>query len=164
PDLEAPAARLAGAAATASAAWAETPGHATLTRHRPLGVIGVLCPEVAPVLAMASILGPVLAAGNGALLCPGAGANAEAEALIAALEAAGMPKGLVGIVSGPRAALACGLAARVDLDALWCFGAGDLPEDLPARAAATGKALWLSEDGASETWTGPGGASDLFRI
>ncbi|MCE8441225.1 aldehyde dehydrogenase family protein, partial [Rhodovulum sulfidophilum] len=164
-SAEAPAARLAGAAgaaATASAAWAETPGRATLTRHRPLGVIAALCPEVAPVLAMASILGPVLAAGNGALLHPGN--TAEAEALIAALEAAGMPKGLVGIVSGPRAALACALAARVDLDALWCFGPGDLPEDLPARAAATGKALWLSEDGASETWTGPGGASDLFRV
>ncbi|NDK35292.1 aldehyde dehydrogenase family protein [Rhodovulum sulfidophilum] len=170
-SAEATAARLtsaAAAAATASTGWAETPGRATLTRHRPLGVIAVLCPEIcrqaAPMLTMASILGPVLAAGNGALLCPGAGANAEAEALIAALEAAGMPKGLVGIVSGPRAALACALAARVDLDALWCFGAGDLPEDLPARAAATGKALWLSEDGASETWTGPGGASDLFRI
>ncbi|MCE8419951.1 aldehyde dehydrogenase family protein [Rhodovulum sulfidophilum] len=170
-SAEGPAARLAsaaGAAATASAAWAETPGRATLTRHRPLGVIAVLCPEIcrqaAPMPAMASILGPVLAAGNGALLHPGNAAEAEAEALIAALEAAGMPKGLVGIISGPRAALACGLAARVDLDALWCFGAGDLPEDLPARAAATGKALWLSEDGASETWAGPGGASDLFRI
>ncbi|MBL3559540.1 aldehyde dehydrogenase family protein, partial [Rhodovulum sulfidophilum] len=170
-SAEGPAARLAsaaGAAATASAGWAETPGRATLTRHRPLGVIAVLCPEIcrqaAPMPAMASILGPVLAAGNGALLHPGNAAEAEAEALIAALEAAGMPKGLVGIVSGPRAALACGLAARVDLDALWCFGAGDLPEDLPARAAATGKALWLSEGGTSETWTGPGGASDLFRV
>lgn len=170
-SAEGTAARLAGAAgaaATASAAWAEMPSRATLTRHRPLGVIGVLCPEIcrqaAPMLAMASILGPLLAAGNGALLRPCAGAEAEAEALIASLEAAGMPKGLVGIVSGPRAALACGLAARVDLDALWYFGAGDLPEDLPARAAATGKALWLSEDGASETWTGPGGASDMFRI
>ncbi|MBL3579159.1 aldehyde dehydrogenase family protein [Rhodovulum visakhapatnamense] len=160
-EAAAPLAACAARAATACATWSEGPGRATLRRHRPLGLIAALCPAETPALAAASILGPVLAAGNAAVLLPHPGDETRLRLLVTELEAAGLPAGLVQILSGAPAAVALRLAARVDLDALWCCEGDDLPDTLPVRTASGGPALWLAQ-AAPGAWSDPGDASEAF--
>ncbi|RAP40908.1 hypothetical protein BYZ73_13120 [Rhodovulum viride] len=160
-EAAAPLAACAARAATACATWSEKRDSATLTRQRPLGVIAALCPAETPALAAATILGPVLATGNAALLLAQPGCETQLRLLVKELEAAGLPAGLVQILSGAPAAVALRLAARVDLDALWCFEGDDLPGDLPDRGASGGPALWLAQ-AAPGAWSQPRDPSEAL--
>ncbi|MFH0129918.1 aldehyde dehydrogenase family protein [Variovorax sp. VaC1] len=91
-----------------------------------IGVVGVVCPDEAPLLSFVSLLAPLLAMGNRTVIVPG-----EKHALVATdfyqvLETSDLPAGVVNLVTGPAASLAQTLAEHDDVDALWVFGAKEL--------------------------------------
>ncbi|SCX65921.1 aldehyde dehydrogenase family protein [Variovorax sp. EL159] len=91
-----------------------------------IGVVGVVCPDEAPLLSFVSLLAPLLAMGNRTVIVPG-----EKHALVATdfyqvLETSDLPAGVVNLVTGPAAGLAQTLAEHDDVDALWVFGAKEL--------------------------------------
>ncbi|MGJ7529753.1 aldehyde dehydrogenase family protein [Variovorax sp. GB1P17] len=88
-----------------------------------IGVVGVVCPDEAPLLSFVSLLAPLLAMGNRTVIVP-----SEKHALVATdfyqvLETSDLPAGVVNLVTGPAAGLAQTLAEHDDVDALWVFGA-----------------------------------------
>nr|WP_184641643.1 aldehyde dehydrogenase family protein [Variovorax guangxiensis] len=94
-----------------------------------IGVVGVVCPDEAPLLSFVSLLAPNLAMGNRTVIVPG-----EKHALVATdfyqvLETSDLPGGVVNIVTGPAAGLVRTLAEHDDVDALWVFGAKELSRD-----------------------------------
>jgi len=94
-----------------------------------IGVVGVVCPDEAPLLSFVSLLAPNLAMGNRTVIVPG-----EKHALVATdfyqvLETSDLPGGVVNIVTGPAASLVRTLAEHDDVDALWVFGAKELSRD-----------------------------------
>jgi aldehyde dehydrogenase (NAD+) len=91
-----------------------------------IGVVGVVCPDEAPLLSFVSLLAPLLAMGNRTVIVP-----SEAHPLIATdfyqvLETSDLPAGVVNLVTGPAASLAQTLAQHDDVDALWVFGTKEL--------------------------------------
>ena len=93
-----------------------------LAMHEPLGVIGIACPDEAPLAAFVSLVAPALALGNRVVVLPSEACPLMATDFYQVVETSDVPAGALNIVTGARAALLPALARHDDVDALWCFG------------------------------------------
>ena len=93
-----------------------------LAMHEPLGVIGIACPDEAPLLAFVSLAAPALAMGNRVVVLPGEACPLAVTDFYQVVETSDVPGGVVNIVTGKREALLPALARHDDVDAVWCFG------------------------------------------
>jgi acyl-CoA reductase-like NAD-dependent aldehyde dehydrogenase len=103
----------------------------------PTGVVGVLAPARSSLLGLVSVLAPVLATGNTAVVIAAEARPLAAIALGEVLATSDLPGGVVNLVTGRLTELAPTLAAHRDVDALDLTGA---PCELGAeleRAGAT---------------------------
>ncbi|MFP3569143.1 aldehyde dehydrogenase family protein [Paraburkholderia sp. SIMBA_030] len=93
-----------------------------LAMHEPLGVIGIACPDEAPLLGFVSLAAPALAMGNRVVVLPGEACPLTVTDFYQVAETSDVPGGVLNIVTGERAALLPALAGHGDVDAVWCFG------------------------------------------
>ncbi|CCE05467.1 putative membrane-anchored aldehyde dehydrogenase protein [Bradyrhizobium sp. STM 3843] len=93
-----------------------------LAMHEPIGVVGVACPDEAPLLALISLVAPLIAMGNRVVVVPSERHPLVATDLYQVLETSDVPAGVINIVTGKRDALVKVLAEHDDVDALWVFG------------------------------------------
>lgn len=133
----------------------------TLALREPVGVIGAICPDEAPLLGLVSVLGPILAMGNRAVLVASEAFALAALDVVQILETSDIPPGVVNILTGSHADLAPTLARHADLDALWCFSSTDLSGRIEADSAASLKRTWVN-DARARHWFGPQGEARDF--
>ncbi len=146
-----------------AAAWAdklggtvqETPLRGlTVGLREPVGVIGIACPDEAPLLAFVSLLAPAIARGNTVVIVPSEVHPLAATDFYQVLDTSDVPPGVVNIVTGSRDHLAKVLAEHEDVDALWYFGSAEGSAQVEALSAANMKRTWvgygLPRDWASE--------------
>lgn len=76
------------------------PDHVSYTRYEPFGVVGVIVPWNAPISQTSRALAPALAAGNVAVVKPAEDTPLSALAFARILTDAGLPNGIVNVVSG----------------------------------------------------------------
>jgi aldehyde dehydrogenase (NAD+) len=93
-----------------------------LAMHEPIGVVGVACPDEAPLLGFISLVAPLIAMGNRVVAVPSERHPLAATDFYQVLETSDVPAGVVNIITGERDALAKVLAEHDDVDALWVFG------------------------------------------
>ncbi|MBT9383955.1 aldehyde dehydrogenase family protein [Pseudooceanicola sp. CBS1P-1] len=122
-----------------------------LAVREPVGVIGALCPEEAPLLGLVSLMAPAIAMGNRVVLVTGEAAPLVAGDFCQVLETSDVPGGVVNILSGPHAELAPVLAAHMDVDAVWSFSGGDVSAVIEAESAGSLKRTWVN-DGYATDW------------
>ncbi|UFX43627.1 aldehyde dehydrogenase family protein [Bradyrhizobium sp. 41S5] len=96
-----------------------------LAMHEPIGVVGVACPDEAPLLAFISLVAPLVAMGNRVVAVPSERHPLAATDFYQVLETSDVPGGVVNIVTGDRNDLVKVLAEHDDVDALWVFGSQD---------------------------------------
>ena len=96
-----------------------------LAMHEPIGVVGVACPDEAPLLAFISLVAPLIAMGNRVVAVPSERHPLAATDFYQVLETSDVPGGVVNIVTGDRDELVKVLAEHDDVDALWAFGSQD---------------------------------------
>ncbi|MES5485462.1 aldehyde dehydrogenase family protein [Bradyrhizobium sp. INPA03-11B] len=96
-----------------------------LAMHEPIGVVGVACPDEAPLLAFISLVAPLVAMGNRVVAVPSERHPLAATDFYQVLETSDVPAGVVNIVTGDRGELVKVLAEHDDVDALWAFGSQD---------------------------------------
>ena len=114
----------------------------TLAMNEPIGVIGIVCPDEAPLLGFVSLVAPAIAMGNRVVAVPSRAHPLIATDFYQVLETSDVPAGVVNIVTGRTAELAEVLAEHDDVDGLWCIAdAGHLPA---AEAESVGnlKRVW----------------------
>lgn len=119
-----------------------------LAHHVPLGVCGAVIPWNFPLLMLAWKVAPALAAGNTVVLKP-----AEYTPLTALLFAelsreAGLPKGVLNVVTGDGATGAA-LVAHPDVNKIAFTGSTSVGRHIREATAGTGKALTLELGGKS---------------
>ena len=132
--------------------------HSTLTRHvtlamnEPIGVMGIICPDEAPLLSMVSLMAPALAMGNRVVMLASQPSPLMAGDLMQVLETSDIPAGVVNLLTGDHSAMAPTLADHDDVNGLWNFG----PEsaDLDAGSAGNLKITWTS----TADWLNPASA------
>jgi aldehyde dehydrogenase (NAD+) len=93
-----------------------------LAMHEPIGVVGVACPDEAPLLGFVSLVAPLIAMGNRVVVVPSEKHPLAATDFYQVLETSDVPAGVVNIVTGGRDDLVKVLAEHDDVDALWVFG------------------------------------------
>ncbi|MDR5816673.1 aldehyde dehydrogenase family protein [Caballeronia sp. LZ033] len=92
-----------------------------LAMHEAMGVIGVVCPDEAPLLGFVSLVAPALALGNRVVAVPSETCPLMATDFYQVVETSDVPGGALNIVTGDARSLAQTLAQHDDVDALWCF-------------------------------------------
>ena len=108
----------------------------------PIGVIGILCPDEAPLLSLISLIAPAIAMGNTVVAVPSEAYPLLATDFYQVLETSDVPSGVVNIVTGKRAVLAKTLAEHEDVDALWYFGTPDGVKLVEAASVSNLKRTW----------------------
>ena len=68
----------------------------------PIGVIGLVCPEEAPLLGFVSLVAPAIAMGNTVVVIPSEAHPLSATDFYQVLETSDVPAGVVNIVTGPK--------------------------------------------------------------
>ncbi|MCV2877444.1 aldehyde dehydrogenase family protein [Sedimentimonas flavescens] len=114
----------------------------TVAMNEPWGVIGIACPDAAPLLGFASLVLPAIAMGNRVVAIPAASMPFAATDLYQVFDTSDLPGGVVNIVTGPRDELAKTLAQHDDVAAMWYCGGSEGAAMIEAESAANLKATW----------------------
>ena len=122
-----------------------------LAMKEPIGVIGMACPDEAPLLSFVSLVAPAIATGNRVVAVPSEAYPLAATDLYQVLETSDVPAGVVNIVTGDRDALADTLARHAAVDALWYFGGAIGSKETETLSAGNLKQTWVN-DGLARDW------------
>ncbi|MFC3614711.1 aldehyde dehydrogenase family protein [Lutimaribacter marinistellae] len=115
-----------------------------LAMKEPIGVIGAICADEAPLLGLISVLAPAMAMGNRIVLVASEPYPLAATDLVQVLETSDVPAGVVNILTGSHGELAAPMANHLGLDAMWCFSSTDLSEEIEIASAGNLKRTWVN--------------------
>ena len=116
--------------------------HVTLAMPEPLGVMGIACPNGAPLLGFVSLVLPAIAMGNRVIALPSQNQPLAVTDLYQVFDTSDLPAGVVNIVTGPRDELAKTLAEHDDVAGLWYAGTPDGAAMIEAASAGNLKITW----------------------
>ncbi len=135
------------------AAWADKydglahqpPMHGvTVALNEPVGVIGIVCPNEAPLLGFISLVAPAIALGNRVIAVPSEAHPLSAIDLYQVFDTSDLPGGVVNIVTGSADELARTLATHADIDAVWRHdGSAEGCAEVERLSATTLKRTWV---------------------
>ncbi|MDL2356372.1 MAG: aldehyde dehydrogenase family protein [Pseudomonadota bacterium] len=144
------------------AAWADKydglahqpPMHGiTVALNEPVGVIGIICPNEAPLLGFIALVAPALALGNRVIVVPSEAHPLAATDLYQVLDTSDLPGGVLNIVTGSADELARTLATHYDVDAVWRHD---------GSAAGCAEVERLSAESLKRTWVGGAKGRDWY--
>src|ERR1700733_3926219 len=92
-----------------------------IAMNEPVGTVGIICPQDAPLLGLLSVVLPVLAADNTAVVIPSETYPLIIGDLYQVFDTSDLPDGAVNIITGYTSQLLKTLAEHDDVDAIWCF-------------------------------------------
>lgn len=117
----------------------------TLAMNEPVGVMGIVCPIQAPLLALVSLLLPSVAMGNTVVAVPSQSYPLIIGHFYQLLDTSDFPGGVINLVAGRSVDLAKVLAEHDDVDGVWYFG--DVAGSVQAKLASIGnlKQVWTNE-------------------
>ncbi len=132
-----------------------------LAVHEPVGVIGLLCPDEAPLLGLVSTAAPAIAMGNRVVAVASEPFPLAATDFYQVLETSDVPAGVFNILTGSHGELAPHLAGHLDIDAVWSFSSTDLSGGIEREAAGNLKRTWVNY-GTARDWAGSDGEGRAF--
>jgi acyl-CoA reductase-like NAD-dependent aldehyde dehydrogenase len=129
----------------------------------PTGVVGLLAPQASSLLGLISVLAPVIALGNTAVVITSQHRPLPAISLAEVLATSDLPGGVVNLLTGITSELAPWLASHRDLNALDLTGAAPAERaDLQRAAADSVTRVYLPREAfGREDWTADPGTSRL---
>lgn len=137
----------------------------TLALNEPWDVMGISCPDEAPLLGFVSLVLPAIAMGNRVVVTPSPRQPLPALDFYQVLDTSDVPGGVVNIVTGDRDTLADTMAKHDDIAALWYFGGQAGTALVERESAGNLKPVWAS-NGKARDWSDPvqgQGEEFLFR-
>ena len=128
--------------------------HVTMTLNEPFGVMGIVAPDEAPLLALMSLVLPAIATGNRVVAVASQSQPLIATRLYQVFETSDIPAGVVNLLTGPAEALARSLAEHDDVAALWYCGTAEGSAAVERASAGNLKPVW-SDLGRMRDWHDP---------
>ena len=120
-----------------------------VVKHEPVGVVAAIVPWNFPLAAASWKIAPALAAGCTMVLKPSPYTPASALLLAEICTQAGVPPGVLNVITGPDAALGAALVAHPDVDKVAFTGSTAVGKQVMASAADTVKSCTLELGGKS---------------
>ncbi|WP_162742438.1 aldehyde dehydrogenase family protein [Nitratireductor sp. OM-1] len=138
--------------------------HVTLAMNEPFGVMGIACPDEAPLLSLVSLVLPAIAMGNRVVVAPSARHPLIAGDFYQVLDTSDVPGGVVNIITGERDLLVKTLAEHDEVAALWYFGSAEGSAMVEKASAGNLKSTWVN-NGRMPNWLddGQGRGRDYLR-
>jgi aldehyde dehydrogenase (NAD+) len=133
----------------------------TLALNEPVGVLGIVMGDAAPLAGLVSLLAPALAMGNTVVAVPSQRYPLLATDLYQVIEYSDVPAGAVNIVTGRNAELSGVLARHDDVDGLWLIADHETCASAEAHSAGNLKRVWTSQ-GRDIDWFAPDSAGDAL--
>ncbi|WP_175817257.1 aldehyde dehydrogenase family protein [Burkholderia diffusa] len=121
----------------------------TLTHRAPVGVVGGIIPWNAPLMSQWWIIGPTLATGCTAVLKPAEDASLSTLRVAELLLEAGVPKGVINVVTGYGSEAGAALAAHPDVDRVAFTGSVETAKRIVNASTSNLKRLQLELGGKS---------------
>ncbi|WP_170346671.1 aldehyde dehydrogenase family protein [Ruegeria atlantica] len=115
-----------------------------IAMKEPVGVIGALCADEAPLLGLVSAMAPAIAMGNRTVLVASEPYPLAATDFYQVLDTSDVPAGVVNILTGSHAELAKPLASHLNVDAVWSFSSTDLSKEIEVVSAGNLKRTWVN--------------------
>ena len=117
-----------------------------------VGIMGIVCPDEAPLLGFVSLVAPAIAMGNRVVVIPSETAPLSVTDLYQVFETSDLPAGVINIVTGRRDELAKTLAEHNEVDAMWYFGSDLSGSAMVEKASSSNiKRTWVN-DGLQRDW------------
>lgn len=92
--------------------------HFNFTMPEPTGVVVIVCPDESPLLALVSLIAPVILAGNTVIVLPSMTSPLPALTFAEIIATSDLPGGVVNMLAGDRAELAPHFASHMDINAI----------------------------------------------
>jgi aldehyde dehydrogenase (NAD+) len=124
-------------------------GYFVYTRREPVGVCGLIVPWNFPLAIAIWKLGPALAAGNTVVMKPASETPVTALMLADLADDAGLPPGVLNVVSGPGSSAGARLVAHPEVDKVSLTGETTTGKTIMREAAETLKRITLELGGKS---------------
>lgn len=124
-----------------------SPGYTSIIRREPVGVIGSIAPWNYPYLMAAWKIGPALAAGNTVVLKPASNTPFTAIEIARAALQAGIPEGVLNVVTGPGSEVGGALCRHEDINMISLTGDTATGKKIMEQASSTVKRLHLELGG-----------------
>ncbi|WP_170370219.1 aldehyde dehydrogenase family protein [Ruegeria arenilitoris] len=115
-----------------------------IAMKEPVGVIGALCADEAPLLGLVSAMAPAIAMGNRVVLVASEPYPLAATDFYQVLDTSDVPAGVVNILTGSHEELAKPLASHLNVDAVWSFSSSDLSAQIEVVSAGNLKRTWVN--------------------
>ncbi|MGH1331068.1 MAG: aldehyde dehydrogenase family protein [Paracoccaceae bacterium] len=112
--------------------------------NEPIGVIGALCDDAAPLAGLVLAMAPAIAMGNRVVLAASQPYPLAATDFAQVLDTSDVPGGVVNILTGDHSALAAPLAGHLGVDAMWSFSSSDLSKEIEQASADNLKRTWVN--------------------
>ncbi len=126
------------------------PSTLALIHKEPVGVVGAIVPWNFPLMITAWKIAPALAVGNSVVLKPSEVASLSVLRIVALALEAGLPEGVLNVVTGEGPIVGRALATSMDVDALVFTGSGRVGRKLMEYAAQSNlKRVFLELGGKS---------------
>ena len=133
--------------------------HVTLAMPEPYGVMGIACPNSAPLLGFLSLVLPAIAMGNRVVALPSQNQPLAVTDLYQVFDTSDLPGGVVNIVTGVRDDLARVLADHDDVAAVWYAGGVEGARMVEQASAGNLKVTWAVPP---RDWAGADGQGREF--
>jgi betaine-aldehyde dehydrogenase len=130
-----------------TAAGEYSPGYTSFIRREPIGVVGSIAPWNYPYLMAAWKIGPALAAGNTVVLKPASNTPLTAIEIAGAALEAGIPEGVLNVVTGPGAEVGGALCRHPEVDMISLTGDTATGRKIMEQSSSTVKRLHLELGG-----------------
>src|SRR5207237_5634687 len=105
--------------------------------NEPIGTVAIICPNDAPLLGFLSLVMPVLAMGNTAIVVPSETYPLITGDLYQLFDTSDLPAGAVKMVTGSTSQMLKTIAEHDDVDGIWFFA--DEASSAAAQAGSIGK-------------------------
>ena len=129
------------------AAYEYTGSHTSFVRREPIGVVGQVAPWNYPFWMAIWKIGPALAAGNSVVLKPASATPITTIRLAELAAEAGIPAGVLNVVTGRGDVVGAALAAHPDVDLISLTGDSETGKRIQALAAGNVKRVHLELGG-----------------
>ena len=129
------------------AAWEYSGSHTSFVRREPLGVVGQVSPWNYPLWMAIWKIGPALAAGNSVILKPATATPLTTVRLAELAAEAGVPAGVLNVVTGRGEVVGARLAAHDDVDLVSLTGDSATGRRIQALASGNLKRVHLELGG-----------------
>ena len=113
----------------------ELPNTVAYTVRRPLGVVAIITPWNFPIAIPAWKIAPALICGNTLVFKPASGTPLSAVKLVQVFEDAGLPPGVLNLITGPGGSVGNALVESPDVKAISFTGSTGIGTDIYAEGA-----------------------------